>query len=269
MLKLNPALSQWMTPAWVARELWAAHFGDAGPSDHVFEPTCGDGRMLQAVPDYVPASGMEIDPRMADLARERTGRSVTTGDVLTAEIPKNITILFGNPPFKADFLDGLLNRVGEVVNDGCRTGLILPAYFMQSPSRVIRWNRAWTICAELLPRTIFARSQLPIIFALFTKDPQPRLTGMRLYHEVQQVADLKPVYRAELVNGTGTWRGVVAIALQELGGRAHVSDIYERVAPRRPTANQWWREKVRQTLQRNFASEGAGVWSHPQSLSVR
>jgi hypothetical protein len=26
------------------------------------------------------------------------------------------------------------------------------------------------------------------------------------------------------------------------------------------TKNQWWREKVRQILQRHFVSPGAGVW---------
>lgn len=251
-----------MTPAWAARELWGAHFYDVGPADFVLEPTCGDGRMLQAIPPGVPACGWEIDPDMAEQARARTGRPVVTGDILSAEIPRNVTVLFGNPPFKVGFLDKLLDRVGAVVVDGCRTGLIVPAYFMQTPSRVIRWNKHWTICSELLPRTLFSKkAYLPIVFALFTKDPQPTLTGMGLYYEADAVGNLETVYRDELVSGSGLWKSVVELALTKLGGRAHLTEIYQIVGLRRPSKNPWWREKVRQMLQRgDFISHGAGVW---------
>jgi hypothetical protein len=251
-----------MTPAWAARELWEAHFGDVGQADFVVEPTCGDGRMLQAIPAHVPAMGVEIDPILAASARERTGRDVIAGDIFETGIPRNVTVLFGNPPFKGKFLDKLLDRVGSVVVDGCRTGLIVPAYYMQSPSRVLRWNRGWTICAELLPRTLFTRSQLPIIFAIFTKDPMPKLSGMRLYYEADAVAQLKPLFRAEMVSGSGLWRQVVRLSLEQLGGRAHLADIYECVGHRRPTGNQHWREKIRQTLQRGaeFRGHGRGLW---------
>lgn len=253
-------LGQYMTPAWAARELWDAHFGDADMADAVLEPTCGDGRMLQAVPDYIPACGVEIDPTLAATAARRTDRPVITGDVLSVEIPHRFNIVFGNPPFRAGFLDRLLARLATLMEDGCRCGFIVPAYFMQTPSRVLRWNRSWSIAAELLPRTLFPRLSKPIIFALFTKDPVPNLSGMRLFVECAAMDDLKPAVREELTKGRRLWFVVVDRALAELGGQASLPQIYAAVAVKRPTSNQWWREKVRQTLQRRFVRVRRGVW---------
>jgi adenine-specific DNA-methyltransferase len=259
---MNPALSQWMTPAWAARELVEAHFSDLELTDHILEPTCGDGRWIQALPDFVTVTAVDIDPLMTAKAHARTGREIITADIFDVEIPKSITAVVGNPPFEADFVDKLLTHIGEIVGDGCRAGFILPAYFMQSPSRVIRWNKRWTMSAELLPRTIFTRSQLPLIFSLFTKDPLPKMNGMRLYYEAQAVTEMRQVFREEMVTGSGKWRTVVRMALESLGHRASLSDIYDCVSTKRPTPNEHWREKIRQTLQRGneFVPHGSGVW---------
>lgn len=254
-------LGQYMTPAWAARELWAAHFSDMDAGDIGLEPTCGDGRMLQAIPEYITAYGCEIDPVMAEQARARTGRTVITGDVLTVDLPPQFSFVFGNPPFSAGFLDGLLDRIHGGMDDGCRCGLILPAYFMQSPSRVVRWNRVWTIYPELLPRTLFPRSRLPLIFTLFTKDPIPVMKGMRLYVEAESIETMRKTFRDSLSKGSGLWKPIVIRAMQKLGGKAHLADIYDIVGRSRPTENEWWKEKIRQTLQRGpFKPCGGGVW---------
>ena len=245
----------------MARELWEAHFSDIGLADSVIEPTCGDGRMLQAVPEGVPAFGVEVDPVLAEQARERTGRPVITGDVLTVDLAQPFNVVFGNPPFRAGFLDSMLDRLSGIMDDGGRCGLIVPAYFMQTPSRVMRWNRVWSLYSELLPRTLFPRLSKPIIFALFTKDPVPSLTGMRLYIECAAMDDLKQTYRDELTKGRGLWFVVVDRALAVLGGEAELQAIYTAVSVKRPTENPWWREKVRQTLQRRFVNKRRGVWA--------
>lgn len=255
------ALGQYMTPAWAARELWEAYFSDMGADDIGLEPTCGDGRMLQAIPAHISAFGVEIDPALAEVARHRTKRTVITGNVLTVDLPERFSFVFGNPPFAAGFLDDLLDRIKDGMDDGCRCGLILPAYFMQSPSRVVRWNKVWTICPELLPRTLFPRARLPLIFTLFTKDPIPVLKGMRLYIEAESMEQLHKTHRDALVKGTGLWQQVVHRVMKQLGGKAHLAEIYQLVGRTRPTENEWWREKVRQTLQRGpFTACGGGVW---------
>jgi len=251
-----------MTPAYAARELWDAHFSDVGMADSVIEPTCGDGRMLQAIPEHVPAFGVEIDVGLATKARERTGRMVLTGDILTVPFPRKFNVVFGNLPFRSKLMDGLLDRLADEMDDGLRCGVIVPAYFMQTPSRVIRWNRDWTMASELLPRTLWPRLMRPIVFALFTKDPLPKLNGMRLYVECDAVSKLPEEYRRILIEGSGLWTQVVVRSLAKAGGKAHLQDLYKIVEQKRPTENPWWREKVRQTLQRGpFLSHGNGVWS--------
>lgn len=250
-----------MTPVWAAHALWEAYFPDAGPADKVIEPTCGDGRMLAAIPPDIHATGVELDAGLAAAARRRCPhRTIHHASFLEADLPEDFTIAFGNPPFEARFIDKMLDRLSSICIPGARAGFIAPAYFMQTPSRVIRWNRRWSVACELLPRTIFARLSKPLVFVIFTADPLPNLRGMRLYYEAEAVSGLCEEAAKEMCEGTGTWRQVVANALAGLGGRAHLKDIYEKVRSRRPTENQFWQEKIRQTLQRHFTPHGQGVW---------
>lgn len=255
------ALDQYLTPAYAARQLWDDIFPDASAADVVVEPTCGDGRMLAAVPAHIPAFGYEIDPILAAHARARTGRAIAVGDFLEAVLPPRVTIAFGNPPFQSRFVDQMLDRLLGVMPDGGRAGFIVPAYFMQTPSRVLRWNRTWTISADLLPRTLWPRLMRPIIFAHFVKDPAPKLRGLRLYVECDLAGATREGVREGLERGTGSWRDAVSSVLRGLGGRAHLTAIYERMLARRPTENQHWREKVRQVLQNGpFRNVARGEW---------
>lgn len=61
-----------------------------------------------------------------------------------------------------------------------------------------------------------------------------------------------------------TWRDLIQGALEELGGHADLSSIYEIVKDsKKACKNNHWKEKVRQTLQihENFQSVKRGVWS--------
>lgn len=64
---------------------------------------------------------------------------------------------------------------------------------------------------------------------------------------------------------SSTWKAVVRSVLIELGGKAHLSDIYAKVeksASDKLSSNKNWQAKVRQVLQINvdFASANDGVW---------
>lgn len=65
----------------------------------------------------------------------------------------------------------------------------------------------------------------------------------------------------------GTWKNIVRIVLQALGGTASLEKIYAAVAasaPERLAQNPHWREKVRQSLNTSkdmFTSSERGVWS--------
>ncbi|WP_223271135.1 hypothetical protein [Pseudomonas putida] len=56
-------LGQYPTPAWAAAAIVRKNFSHLSAKDFVLEPTCGPGRFLQAVPQYVPALGIEIEPQ--------------------------------------------------------------------------------------------------------------------------------------------------------------------------------------------------------------
>jgi len=65
----------------------------------------------------------------------------------------------------------------------------------------------------------------------------------------------------------GTWKNIVKAVLQGLGGKATLEKIYAAVsnaAPERLETNQFWKEKVRQTLNQNasvFQQLDRGLWA--------
>lgn len=60
-----------------------------------------------------------------------------------------------------------------------------------------------------------------------------------------------------------TWRDLVQAAVEELGGRASLKEIYQALeGAEKSKQNQHWKEKVRQVLQlhQNFYSQERGTW---------
>jgi SAM-dependent methyltransferase len=257
-------LHQWFTPRWVAEVIVERYFADLDLCDKVLEPACGPGAFLHAIPDHVDAVGVEIDPVLAAEARLATGRPVITGDFLQADLPAGITHVVGNPPFDARLIHAFLARCHSVLPDGGTAGFLLPAYVLQTSSKVVALNARWSISQELVPRNVFPRLSLPLVFARFVKDRRRALVGFFLYREVADVAALPAAIRHELAAGGqrgSVWRRAVRLAFARLGAvRATLEALYAAVE--RPTENRHWREKVRQTLQAfpEFRRAGAGLW---------
>jgi predicted RNA methylase len=260
---LNRDLHQWFTPPWVCEAIVERHFADLDMADCVLEPSCGDGRFLLAIPDHVPAIGVEIDPELAERARLATGRPVINADFLQADIPAQITHVVGNPPFQSNLVHAFLRRSHALLEEGGTCGLLLPAYVMQTSSKVMSMNRDWSISCELMPRNVFPRLRLPLVFAMFRKDAARRLVGFFLYPETEGVAKLPREVRAALNQpGRSVWRSAVRAAFARVGATsATLPDLYAAVE--RPSRNQHWREKVRQTLQvyPEFRRAGPGAWA--------
>lgn len=257
-------LGQYMTPDWAAIELVERYFGDLTASDRVVEPTCGRGSFLRALPDYVPAVGIEIDPDLAAEAVRLSGRQVIVGDFLTAELPFTPTAMIGNPPFKVADIQAILGRAWELLPDGGKVGLILPCYSLQTPSTVEALQTRWSIGQEMLPRTLFPRLSLPLCFATLTKGTTRGLFGFALYHEAAAVARLQRRYRALLQEGEGSvWAAVTRAALESLGGSADLASLYREIEGIRPTSNTFWQAKVRQTVQRIAVRTGTATWALP------
>lgn len=244
------SLCQYMTPTWVAEALVERHFSKLGTGDQVIEPSCGDGAFLRVIPRDVPAIGVEIDARLAEIARLETGREIITGDFLTVPLsPHRPTVLIGNPPFVASVVDGFLSRAFELLPEGGRAGFILPVYLFQTAGRVSRYADRWSISQELLPRNAFhMRMQTPLLFAIFSKDAKRRLIGFALYREAADVQALPDPYRDLFKSSGSVWKAVCKTALSARGGTASLRDLYAELEDHRPTRTQFWREKIRQTL---------------------
>lgn len=258
-------LGQWFTPAWAAEAIIDQKFSWLAPGDRVIEPSCGDGAFLCALPSTVEAVGVEIDRRLARLAAASSGRRVIVGDFLQVALEDlgKVRAIVGNPPFRADLIASFLKRSAELLEDGGQAGFILPAYVMQTSSKVDLLSTHFSIQQELLPRNLFPRLKLPLIFATFTKERQRKLHGFLLYREANEIANVEKRWRDMLRtqrDTRGSWYLVVREALLALGGEADLESVYRAIEPRRPTVNAHWREKVRQVLQHpaRFARTGPG-----------
>lgn len=262
----KPDLHQFFTPAWAAELLVARHFPDLGPGDTVWEPSCGDGRFLLALPAGVDAFGTELDPHWAAQARAVTGRQVLEGDFRTVDLPSRPTAVIGNPPYEADLIDALLARCYELLEYERRVGLLLPVYYLQTASKVVDLSRRWSLAQELLPRNLFDGMTKPVMWATFTKARSTTLSGFFLYAETAALAGMHPEIRKLFIGNESRptcWRDAVDMALQTCGGRATLQQIYAVIEGNRPSDNPWWREKVRQVAGKHFHRIKPGEYALP------
>lgn len=258
----DPKLSQWMTPAWAAEAIVGHCLHELRSGATVIEPSCGIGRFIHALPAGTRAIGVEIDPRLARRARSETQAEIIEGDFRIVDLPVDrCDALIGNPPFRMDVFDGMLDRAYGLLDDGGPMIMILPAFALQTTSRVARYNRRWSISQDMLPRTLFPGIRLPLVLARFVRDPVPRLHGFLLYHESREIEEMPVVYRRALSEGRSGWKAVVEEALKRLGGEGTIAQVCAEIGPRRPTSTEHWRAKVRQQLSTHFNRRASATYS--------
>lgn len=259
---LRADLGQWFTPRWAA-ELLAADaltgLGDVG----VIEPSCGDGAFLSAIPAHLDAVGVDIDPVVAARAAALTGRHVVVGDFATADVAvANLGLVVGNPPYSMPIIDDFVMRSHALLPEDGVCALLLPAHVLSTTSRVNRWAERFAIEQRMVPRSLFPRISLPLVWTRFVKSERRTLVGFMLFAEQTDVESMPKTVRRAL-GRPGTWREVVGLAIRELGGEAELREIYRAVEPKRPSGNRWWRDKVRQTAGLYFRRTGEHRFALP------
>jgi len=260
-------LGQYMTPGWAALALVERFYPNLSSRDMVIEPSCGTGAFLAAIPEGVPAVGIEIDAELAEAARRNSGRHVIVGDFRLVDLPFRPTLITGNPPFASRTVSEFLDRSHVLLEEEGEVGLILPCYYFQAASTVETLAERWSIAQHMLPKNLYPRLQYPLCFAQLTKGRTRGLVGFALYHELAAVNRLRDRYRAILAGGEGSvWKAVVRAALEAAGGRATLSRLYAEIDGNQPTGNQFWREKVRQVVQTIGIRIGEGEWALPEDL---
>lgn len=262
-LSQQKKLGQFPTPVWFAELLIERFFPRLGAPDLILEPSCGSGAFLQAIPDHVRAVGVELDPLLAEQARRETGRQVITGDFRAVALDLEPTLILGNPPFRVELIRGFLDRAHALLHPGGEVGFILPAAAFQTARTFLRFAERWSISQEMIPRNVFDRISVPLIFARMRKGGPRVLVGFALYRESFDVLRIGEEYRAAIREGRGVWRRLTMLALRRLGGRARLAEIYGELEGRRPGSGQFWREKIRQTLRiyaADFEPIGSGEY---------
>jgi SAM-dependent methyltransferase len=254
-------LEQWFTPSWVVEALLNRHFSDLTADDVVIDPGCGHGRWLRMLNHLFPATravGVEIDPRLAEKARAN-GCEVILGDFATVAIPIAPSALVGNWPFGARSFSRFLGRAHALLPNDGRCGVLTSIYNFQTTSRVLSYAEQWSIETEVLPRDMFPRLQDALVFATFRKNRRRILVGLGLYEETSAARLLKPHFRRLIDREPTTWWSAVESALKRLGGEASLGEIY--AVTEKVTENKFWREKVRQVLQRHAYPVQRGRWA--------
>jgi site-specific DNA-methyltransferase (adenine-specific) len=261
---MRTALNQYFTPAWAAEKLVQRHFSYLAPGDVVLEPSCGDGRFLMSIPSGIDAFGIEIDPVMAEMARENSGRDIVVGDFNLVDIPRKPTAILGNPPYKSEVIDGFLDRCYDLLEYDAKIGFLLPVYYLQTASKVSDLSKRFSISQELLPRNLFSQLSCPIMWVNFVKAKKTALSGFFLYAELDSLSNMKKDIRTLFVGNQARakcWKEAVQMALDACGGRATLSEIYAAIEGHKPTLNPWWREKVRQVAAKYFVRVGPGEYA--------
>lgn len=222
-MSLQKQLHQWFTPAWAAEAIVDEAFGWLGAEHRVVEPSCGDGAFLCALPKATEVIGVEIDPLQAARAARSSARQVIVGDFMTvpAEDLGRVHAILGNPPFQADIVAGFLRKSHEILEEGGQVGFVLPAFVFQSSAKVERMSEQFTVQQSMIPRNLFPRLSLPLVFATFTKERHRRLIGFMLYREAQEIRAIDKCWRDRVAKGRepgGVWLPVVREILASLGG---------------------------------------------------
>lgn len=259
--------NQYFTPVWAAELLLKRHFPGLEPGrDCILDPTCGAGHFLMPIPEEVQAFGVEIDPEQAQAARDNTGREIVTSDFLSAELPFKPSAIVGNPPFELKLFAQFLERCYDLLEYDQRAGFILPVYFFQTANTALKLFGDWSVSQELIPRNIFEGLEKPLCFATFSKERNPQLHGFFLYTQRAALESLKAEYRSMFVgNGAraNVWRETIAAAIELCGGRASLDQLYKTIENNKPTANKFWREKIRQIAAMYFMRLEPGVYAQP------
>lgn len=153
----NRALGQWFTPAWAAEGIIEQEFDWLAPSHTAVDPSCEDGAFLCELPTAVRAVVVEINPLQAALARKHSGREILVGDFATLPVDHlgKVQVVIGNPPFQSDLVTAFRGRCHDILEDGGTAGFILPAYILQTSSKVESFAAQFTIRQQVLPQNLF------------------------------------------------------------------------------------------------------------------
>ncbi len=112
--------------------------------------------------------------------------------------------------------------------------------------------------------TLYSGNFIPILheYVLIVRKDNPLLVPVLTTKKLE--LDIRDMHGA-------TWRDIVAAVLEDEGRSVPLSVLYEKIEPyKKARQNQWWKEKVRQTLQlypEHFESTQRGMWQLKRAVA--
>ncbi len=112
--------------------------------------------------------------------------------------------------------------------------------------------------------TRYSGNFIPILheYVLIVRKDNPLLVPILTTKKLEM--DIRDMHGA-------TWRDIVAAVLEDEGRSVPLSVLYEKIEPyKKARQNQWWKEKVRQTLQlhpEQFESRQRGMWQLKRAIA--
>src|SRR3546814_15984600 len=89
----------------------------------------------------------------------------------------------------------------------------------------MQWTERFALDVKTIPRSLFSRISMPLVWATFIKTQRRTMIGLMLFAEQNAVENMPKAVRRRLA-GPGTWREAVQHELEATGGQASITDIY-------------------------------------------
>ncbi len=159
-------------------------------------------------------------------------------------------------------IDAFVRRSHALLPEDGVLALLLPAHVLSTTTRMRPWGEMFAIEQRMIPRSLFPRISLPLVWTRFVKSERRTHVGFLLFEEKNDLESMPKEIR-RLLGRSGTWREAVGMALHSLGGEATLAQIYRAVEPKRPSGNRWWKDKVRQTCGLYFEKRPDHVFALP------
>src|SRR3546814_11845714 len=96
-------------------------------------------------------------------------------------------------------------RISDWSSDVCSSDLafILPAHVFSTAGRVMQWNERFALDVKTIPRSLFSRISMPLVWANFIKTQRRTMIGLMLFAEQNEVENMPKAVRPQL-DGPGT-----------------------------------------------------------------
>src|SRR3546814_7488003 len=94
-------------------------------------------------------------------------------------------------------IDGFIDRSHSILPEDGVAAFILPAHVFSTAGRVMQWNERFALDVKTIPRSLFSRISMPLVWAKFIKTQRRTMIGLMLFAEQNAVENMPKAVRSE------------------------------------------------------------------------